>query len=180
MKRLVIMMGSAGAGKDTQAQLLAQRFGYHIINTGDAVRARTQADPQLAEQLARGELVSNELINDLVASIIDQLPATSRLISDGYPRRLPQAEWFDGFLAETGRAIDLVIFLEIPHEVSQQRLAKRHRADDKRDSIERRLALFETDTLPVLEYYRQRGLLQRVNGDRPVDAIHRQLVDLVQ
>ncbi len=176
MKQTAIIMGMTGAGKGTQAKLLAEREHYHVINTGDAVRARLEGDPKLAHDIKAGQLADDELVNDVVASIFDQIDPHLQALSDGYPRRLVQAEWFDQFLAEAGRRIEAVIYLEIKSSTSLARLNLRHREDDKEDAISRRQNLFQTETLAVLEYYKVRNLLHTVDGEADIESVYTQVV----
>ena len=177
MKTTIAIMGPTGAGKDTQARLLVEKYDYHILDTGDLVRAQMEDNLELTHQITQGLLADDMLVNDLVAGEIDKLTPHERLISDGFPRRLVQAEWFDQYLAEAGRELDTIIYLSLADKVILERLAKRGRVDDHADAVQRRLDIFATETKPVLEYFERRDLVHEVNGNQSVEVIHDQIME---
>ena len=173
-------MGMTGAGKGTQARFLAHHYQYHIINTGDAVRARLEHDANLAKKINQGQLADDNLVNDVVASMVDQLIESTRLLSDGYPRRLVQAHWFDQFLAEAGRQVEAVIYLKIDPATSTARLINRHRKDDEQTAISHRQELFQSETQAVLDHYASRGLLYTIDGEGTKEEVYKRVEEALQ
>lgn len=179
----LIILGPQGSGKGTQAKLLAEKLGLKHISSGDLLRAEAASgSPKgilIGKVLATGELVPFETITELLEPAI--LQAKSGFILDGTPRDTRQAEYLDYFLNEKKISIDKVILLDIPREESLQRLIKRaeieHRADDTQEAINERLNIFENETLPVIENYRNKGLLLVIDGTPDIQTIFQDIVN---
>jgi len=180
MKTTIAIMGPTGAGKDTQARLLVEQYKYHLIDAGNLVRLQAEHNLELARHVDSGLLADDDLVNDLVAAKIDELLPHDRLISDGFPRRLNQAKWLDEYLAEAGRQLDGVIYLKLDAAKILDRLAKRGRDDDQAAAVRHRLEVFESETLPVIEFYAKRGLVREINGDQTVEQIQSQIMDFIR
>ena len=166
------LLGKPGAGKGTQGVRLARYFGVPLISTGELLRHRAYTDGaaagELAELLARGELVPD----DLVVSVVNESLAASGAggyVIDGFPRTLSQARH------AAAPTLDAVVHLAVPDDVALSRVAERAgagRADDaRRDATARRLRSFHDDTEPVLELYRRRGILTTVDGTQPPEQV---------
>lgn len=170
---VVIVLGPPGGGKGTQAERITKEFGIASVSTGDLLRAEvakgTQLGRQVKEVMAKGDLVSDDIVNGLVAARFDQPDAANGLILDGYPRTVPQAEFLDRFLAGR-KARPVVVNLAVPADEIVARLAKRGRADDKPDTVRERLRVYDTQTKPLLDYYGSRGLVQ-VDGTGSPDEV---------
>jgi adenylate kinase len=172
MKQRLLFLGPPGAGKGTQAQLLAQSQGLLHLSTGDLLRAEVQAGSELGRQaeavMARGELVSDELVLAIVRSRLQQ---GSGWLLDGFPRNLAQAEALDTLLQELGQPIELVVLMELDDAVLIQRLLSRGRSDDNEQVIRHRLEVYREQTAPLISHYRQLGLLQAVEAAGTVEEI---------
>ncbi|CUR56881.1 Adenylate kinase [metagenome] len=179
----LIIMGPPGAGKGTQAKTIAGRFGIPAISTGDIFRANVSAGTPLGVEAQRymdaGEYVPDEVTNLMVRNRIDEEDAIPGFLLDGYPRTLQQVEELDGMIAFTGHSLDTVLVLAVDDEELVQRLLQRAqsegRADDTEEVIRRRQELYNEQTAPLIEVYRERGLLLEVDGMGDVDDVTKRL-----
>lgn len=178
----LIILGPQGAGKGTQAAVVAEKFGIPHISTGDIFRANIAAQTPLGQQAKQftdaGELVPDEVTNAMVRDRLSEPDAASGFLLDGYPRNAAQSAVLDEFLAAQGpqeHGLDAVIELTVDEEQLLARLAQRAqeqgRVDDTEDAIRRRLQIFRDSTAPLVEYYRERGLLRTVDGVGAVDDV---------
>lgn len=175
--RLVIM-GPPGAGKGTQAVVVAQSLGVPHISTGDIFRANVSQGTPLGEEAQRymdaGEYVPDSITNAMVRDRLSRDDCDPGFLLDGYPRTLEQVNELDGMLRSDGRAIDKVIELTVDTEAVVQRLLNRAqeqgRSDDTAEVIRRRLEVYFEQTAPLTSVYRERGLILEVDGmgDVPV------------
>jgi adenylate kinase len=163
----VLMLAPPGGGKGTQGIRLAEHLGVPHVSSGDLLRAAaaegTELGRRVDEYLKDGRLAPDELATEAIRPI---LASRADYVLDGFPRRITQAE---------GVEFDAVIFLDVPYDVVKQRLAGRGRADDTPEVIAKRLREYEEDTLPLVDFYAQRGVLRRIDGDRPADEIAAEL-----
>ena len=168
----LLIMGPPGAGKGTQAQRVAEHYEIPAISTGDIFRAMKTSDTPLARQLRAivdsGGYVSDETTNAIVAERLAESDCAAGFLLDGYPRTLLQVEALDAFLASSGQSLDAVISLLADVDEVVDRLLKRAetegRSDDTADTIRRRQVIYARETEPLLEVYRDRGLLVEVDG----------------
>jgi adenylate kinase len=182
--RLVIM-GPPGAGKGTQAGLIAEHYNIPAISTGDIFRAMKTADTPLADQLRAimdsGGYVNDELTNAIVATRLSEADCENGFLMDGYPRTVAQVGALDKELASNGRQLDGVISLVADVEEIVARLLKRAqiegRSDDNEDTIRVRLQVYAEQTAPLLEIYRARGILVEVDGIGPIDEVSERVFD---
>jgi adenylate kinase len=187
MTRL-IFLGAPGAGKGTQAQLLAESAGIPHISTGDILRAQVKEQTDLGlkakSYMDKGELLPDSLILDMIRDRLNQSDATSGWILDGFPRNVSQAEFLDRLLAEIGQKYDLAIDLNVPQERLVERLLNRatiqNRPDDTEEVIRRRLVVYVEQTAPLTEYYRQKSILRSVDGDRDLAVVTSDLKALLK
>jgi len=172
-------MGPPGAGKGTQAKFVAQHFGIPAISTGDIFRANVSEGTPLGKEAQRymdaGEYVPDEVTNSMVRNRIDEPDAAPGFLLDGYPRTLAQVEELDGMIGFTGHRLDAVVVLTVDDDVLVERLLQRAavegRADDTEDVIRRRQELYGEQTAPLIEVYRDRGLLIEIDGLGEVDDV---------
>jgi adenylate kinase len=168
----LVIMGPPGAGKGTQAKLIAAHYAIPAISTGDIFRAMKTADTPLARQvraiMESGGYVSDEITNAIVADRLAMSDCDPGFLLDGYPRTLQQVQTLDDFLAETSRPINAVISLLADTDEVVARLLRRAeiegRSDDNEETIRVRLQVYAEQTAPLLEVYRSRGLLVEVDG----------------
>jgi adenylate kinase len=167
------LLGKPGSGKGTQGARLAADVGVSLVSTGEILRRRAAGDgpdaAALAARLARGELVSDDLVVSVVNDALAEAPAADGYVLDGFPRTLAQARHREA------PAVDAVVDLDVPDDVALRRLAGRAdagRVDDARqDAAARRLLAFHTETAPVLDLYRRRGILVTVDGTQPPEQV---------
>ena len=179
----LLIMGPPGAGKGTQAGLIAAHYGIPAISTGDIFRAMRTADTPLARQVREimesGAYISDEITNEIVADRLAQADCEPGFLLDGYPRTLDQVETLDGFLTGRDEELDAVVSLLADSDAVVDRLLKRAategRADDKEDTIRVRLQVYTDQTAPLLEVFRSRGLLVEVDGLGPVPEVSERL-----
>ncbi len=181
----LIFMGPPGAGKGTQAQVVAERYSIPAISTGDIFRKNVSEGTELGVQAQRfmdaGEYVPDELTNLMVRNRIDEPDADRGFLLDGYPRTLAQVEELDGMIKHTGHVLDAVVVLTVDKEELVQRLLQRAetegRADDTEDVVRRRQEVYDDQTAPLIEVYRDRGLLIEVDGMGEVDEVSQRIFD---
>jgi adenylate kinase len=197
----VVLLGAPGAGKGTQAQKMIDVYGIPQISTGDILRASVAAGTELGLQAKRymdaGDLVPDEVVIGLVKTRLAEPDAERGFILDGFPRTTAQAEALDAELVSLGKAIEAAIAITIDPEVIVTRLTSRRvcracgaitnatagdtcpkcggelyqRDDDNEATVRNRLDVYERSTAPLIDYYRAKGLLHEIDGDRPVDDV---------
>ena len=174
----LILLGPPGAGKGTQAQRLVERHGIPQLSTGDMLRAAVSAGTEVGKRakavMDAGELVSDAIVNAIVAERIDQPDCAKGFILDGYPRTLAQADAVEAMLAERGVALDVVIELVVDDKALVGRIVKRAdearaagqpvRKDDNPEVFDERLREYYKKTAPLIGYYYAKGLLKGVDG----------------
>jgi adenylate kinase len=180
----LILLGPPGAGKGTQAKSLIEAYGIPQLSTGDilrsAIKARTPMGLEAKAVMDRGDLVSDTVVNGIVSERLDEEDARQGFILDGFPRTIPQAEALDQMLADKGMKIDAVIEITADADTLTRRIVNRARenaatsgarADDNEDVVRNRLAVYREQTAPLVEFYRQKGLLRSVDGMAPVEQV---------
>jgi adenylate kinase len=175
----VLLLGPQGAGKGTQATRISNEYDIPHIASGEILRAEMTAGTELGNRVRdvidRGELVSDDLMIELIRNRLEQPDTESGFVLDGLPRTLVQAEALDSILSDIGRSFSVVFALQIPDALAFERLRRRARlegrADDTDEAIQRRLDLYHQETEPLIEYYRTRGRLVPVHGDRSENEV---------
>ncbi|PSR19752.1 adenylate kinase [filamentous cyanobacterium CCP3] len=182
MTRL-IFLGPPGAGKGTQAALLAKDCEVPHISTGDILRSAVAAGSELGQKadhyMSAGELVPDELILDLIEERLAQDDARKGWLLDGFPRNVPQAEFLQKLLEQIEQPADFVINLDVEDDVIVARLLQRGRKDDEESVILNRLEVYRQQTEPLIEFYRSRQQLVSVDGNQTMEAVHADLQHLV-
>jgi adenylate kinase len=174
----VIFFGPPGVGKGTQAAVIAARYGWAHISTGDMLRQHVREGTPLGLEAKRymdqGLLVPDRLVIDMFIDRLGGLRPDQGFVLDGFPRTLPQAEALDAALAERGRSIDLAVHITAPDEVLVERLtgraAESGRSDDTPDAIRTRLE-HQKPPAELLDHYRRAGKLREVDGQAEVETV---------
>ena len=183
----LVLLGAPGSGKGTQAARLKGHLQVPHISTGDRLRADVAAGSKLGlearEIMARGELVSDAILLGMLESRFSQADTAGGFILDGYPRNLAQAGALDGLLQRIGQPMDYAVQLDVPTELLVERIAGRAqaegRADDSPESVRTRLRVYEQQTAPVIEFYRQHGQLTVVDGVGSLDEVFNRILEAV-
>ena len=178
-------MGPPGAGKGTQARVVADHFGVPAISTGDIFRTNvsngTPLGKKAQEYMDQGEYVPDEITNLMVRNRIDEPDAEPGFLLDGYPRTLAQVEELDGMIEHTGHALDAVVVLTVDADEIVERLLHRAqtegRADDTEDVIRRRQEVYGEQTEPLIEVYRRRGIVHEIDGMGVVEEVTKRIFD---
>jgi adenylate kinase len=175
----LLLLAPPGAGKGTQGQRLAARFRVRHIAAGDLLRAEARAEGRLGGEIAahqaRGDLVPDQIVLNVLTPAVVDAAARGGYILDGFPRTLPQATAAAELAARLGVTLQAVVYLHAPENVLTQRLLDRAsqdgRADDKADVIRHRLEVFAETTGPLVPYYTERGILITVDADQPPESV---------
>ena len=182
--RLVIL-GRQGSGKGTQCARLMESFGPVHVSTGDMLRAAVATGTEFGRQaeaiMDAGELVSDEVMNGIMAERLSADDVVERgVLLDGYPRTPAQAEALEEALESAGTHLDLALNLEVSIEEATRRMLDRARADDTEEAILRRLALYETETAPLVSWFERRSLLITIDGLGSEDEVFQRLCHAVE
>lgn len=182
----LIFFGAPGAGKGTQAKMLAQELDLIHISTGDLLRIEVQNQTELGliakSYMEKGELVPDDVIISMVENIVKN--ATKGFILDGFPRTIPQAKALDEMLKKYNLKIDKVIFLDVPKDELVQRLLKRAQLEGRTDDqdpnvIENRINVYNEKTFPVLEFYQSLNKLVKINGVGEINEIYQAIKNAI-
>ena len=189
----LIFLGPPGAGKGTQAKLLTERYGIPQLSTGDMLRAAVAEQSDVGKRakavMDAGQLVSDEIVNEIVSDRIDQPDCANGFILDGYPRTVPQAVALAKMLEGKGLALDAVIELKVDEEALLKRIENRVaetvaaggkvRSDDNPESVKKRLVEYREKTAPLSEHYASTGQLKTVDGMADVGVVTREIAKIL-
>ncbi|MCU0752714.1 MAG: adenylate kinase [Akkermansiaceae bacterium] len=184
----IALFGPPGAGKGTQSAYLVERFNLIYISTGEMLRREMGAGTQLGEQargiIAAGGLVSDEIIVQIIEKTITENPDASGFLFDGFPRTFVQAYILDGLMIKLNTSLNCLINLHIPEDISVSRLLRRGetsgRLDDNETVIRNRLREYHEKTVPVLQFYRDKGQHHDIDGTRPVEEVRDDIIRILE
>ena len=184
----VLLLGPQGSGKGTQAKRIAEEYGLTHVATGDMLRAAIASGTPLGQRLKpiveSGQLVSDDLMIELIRERLRDPETASGFILDGFPRTMAQAEALDAMLREIERELDITFELQVRDQVSVERLLKRAReegrADDTPEVIAERLATYHRETEPLVEHYRARGNLVGIHGVGTVNEVFAEIQEALE
>lgn len=188
MSIYLVLMGAPGAGKGTQAKKLEDELGLPHISTGELFRYNLKNETELGKlaqtYINKGNLVPDNITVAMVRERLTQDDCKNGAILDGFPRNPAQADALEQLLSEFNGEISVVPYIHVDQDYLVERLLKRAeiegRADDNEETIRARMLVFEEQTQPLLDYYEERGLLVRVDGDQSIDDVAQELFKVVR
>lgn len=175
----VVLLGLPGVGKGTQAKLLSQHTQTPHVSTGDIIRSAIQAKTPLGvtaeEYMKAGNLVPDDVVIGVIQDWMKSENAINGFLLDGFPRTVPQAEALETILKENEITLDAVLYFTAPIDVVKERLYNRAkiegRADDSMEVIEQRIKVYQEQTLPLIEFYKEKNLLKEIDGTSDIETV---------
>ena len=183
----IVIFGAPGSGKGTQSERIVEKYGINHISTGDVLRAEIKNGTELGKSakgyIDQGQLIPDELMIDILASVFDSFKDSKGVIFDGFPRTIAQAEALKKMLAERGQDVSVMVDLEVPEDELMVRLIKRGkdsgRADDNEETIKKRLHVYHSQTSPLIDWYKNEKKYQHINGLGTMDGIFADICEAV-
>jgi len=184
----IVIFGPPGAGKGTQSNFIVNRFRLHQLSTGDLLRKEIKDKTKLGNEISSiinsGNLVSDQIVSDLIEKYISNSIYKRRLIFDGYPRNLNQAQNLKRLLAKYDQKIDAALKLSVSLKIIKKRILERknleNRADDSEEIAIKRYQMYEKNIDPVINFYKETNLLKVVNGETSVSEISDEISRLIE
>ena len=184
----IVIFGPPGAGKGTQSKFIVNKFKLYQLSTGDLLRSeiknKTQLGSKISSIINSGDLVSDEIVSNLIEKFVSNDTYKNKIIFDGYPRTLIQAKNLDNLLKKYKQKIDIVLTLSVSLETVKKRILLRQteekRADDNEEIAIKRFKTYEKSSEPVLDYYKQSNLLKVVNGEAGISEINSEISGLIE
>ena len=190
MKKIVLL-GPPGSGKGTQSKFLVEKFGFIQISTGDLLRDQVQQKDssmgkEISEIMNSGELVPDEIVIKLIIGKIT-IFKEKNIIFDGFPRNINQAKVLDESLEKISVSLDKAIFINVDYEILKERIISRinesgdnnKRSDDNVQTLVKRIDVYKKNTLPIVEYYREKGILTEINGMLKIEEVSQQILKII-
>ena len=183
----IVIFGAPGSGKGTQSERIVEKYGINHISTGDVLRAEIKNGTELGKTakgyIDQGQLIPDELMIDILASVLDSFKDSKGVIFDGFPRTIAQAEALKKMLAERGQDVSVMVDLDVPEEELMVRLIKRGkdsgRADDNEETIKKRLHVYHSQTAPLIDWYKNEEKYQHINGLGTMEGIFAEICEAV-
>ena len=183
----IVIFGAPGSGKGTQGERIVEKYGINHISTGDVLRAEIKNGTELGKTakgyIDQGQLIPDELMIDILASVFDSFKDSKGVIFDGFPRTIAQAEALKKMLAERGQDVSVMVDLDVPEEELMVRLIKRGkdsgRADDNEETIKKRLHVYHSQTAPLIDWYKNEKKYQHINGLGTMEGIFAEICEAV-
>ena len=184
----IVIFGPPGAGKGTQSNYIANKFKLHQLSTGDLLRKEIKDQTKLGNEISSiinsGNLVSDQIVSDLIERYISNPIYKSRLIFDGYPRNLNQAKNLNSLLIKCDQKIDIVLKLSVSLKTIKKRISERknleNRADDNEEIAVKRYVMYEKNIDPVINFYKETNLLKVINGETSISEISDEISRLIK
>lgn len=175
----IVIFGAPGSGKGTQSEKIVERFGLNHISTGDVLRAEMKNGTELGKlaksYIDEGQLIPDDLMINILADVLDSFKDSKGVIFDGFPRTINQAEELKKMLAARGQEVSLMVDLSVPEEELVERLINRGkssgRADDNEETIRKRLDVYNSQTSPLIDWYKKEGKYCLIEGQGDMDKI---------
>mgnify|MGYP003182673466 CR=1 FL=1 len=171
----IVIFGAPGSGKGTQSERIVEKYGINHISTGDVLRAEIKNGTELGKTakgyIDQGQLIPDELMIDILASVFDSFKDSKGVIFDGFPRTIAQAEALKKMLAERGQDVSVMLDLEVPEDELM--------ADDNEETIKKRLHVYHSQTSPLIDWYKNEKKYQHINGLGTMDGIFADICEAV-
>lgn len=190
MKKIVLL-GAPGCGKGTQSKFLVDRLNFFQLSTGDLLRDQTSNQnskygQQINLIMKKGDLVPDDLVINLIIEKIILLK-NENIIFDGFPRNIKQAEVLDDSLENISMSLDFAILIDVDFKILEQRIENRiketenheRRDDDNIETLLKRIEVYKTNTFPIIEYYKKKGILRNVNGMDTIDNVSQEILKII-
>lgn len=175
---MIIFMGIAGSGKGTQSKLFAERDGYEVISTGELLREYGSEAQQ--QRMLSGEILKDEEVTELLHKALSEMADQNKVILDGYPRRISQADWLLEQQKLERFELTGVLHLVATRDTVKKRLEYRGRPDDHDHAIEERFSAYEKATLPILKYFEDADVpIVEVDAEQSIESVHQDVVDAI-
>lgn len=179
----IVIFGAPGSGKGTQSERIVGKYGLNHISTGDVLRAEIKNGTELGKTakgyIDQGQLIPDELMIDILASVFDSFTDSKGVIFDGFPRTIAQAEALKNMLIARKQDVSVMLDLDVPEEELMTRLIKRGkdsgRADDNEETIKKRLAVYHSQTAPLIDWYKKENKYQHINGLGSLEDISQEI-----
>ena len=183
----IVIFGAPGSGKGTQSERIVEKYGINHISTGDVLRAEIKNGTELGKTakgyIDQGQLIPDELMIDILASVFDSFKDSKGVLFDGFPRTIAQAEALKKMLAERGQDVSVMVDLEVPEDELMVRLIKRGkdsgRADDNEETIKKRLHVYHSQTAPLIDWYKNEKKYQHINGLGTMEGIFAEICEAI-
>ena len=187
----VVLLGPPGSGKGTQSKFLVEKFGFIQISTGDLLRDQVQQKDssmgkEISEIMKNGELVPDEIVIKLIIGKIT-IFKEKNIIFDGFPRNINQAKVLDESLEKISVSLDKAVFINVDYEILKERIISRinesgddnKRSDDNVQTLVKRIDVYKKNTLPIVEYYKEKGILSEINGMLKIEEVSQQILKII-
>ena len=187
----VVLLGPPGSGKGTQSKFLVEKHDFIQLSTGDLLREKvankdSSLGKEISEIMNSGDLVPDNIVIQLIVEKISELKE-KKVIFDGFPRNLNQAIVLDESLKKVSISLDKTIFIDVDYEILKDRILARinetnfeeRRSDDNVDTLIKRIEVYKSNTLPIVEYYKKKGILNEVNGMSSIEDVSQQILNII-
>ena len=183
----IVIFGPPGAGKGTQSNLIVNKFKLHQLSTGELLRTEINNNTELGQKISKiinaGNLVSDDIVGNLIEEYISRENLKNKVIFDGYPRNLTQAKNLENILSKYNQKIHLALKLSVSLETIKKRISERKnlekRADDKDDIAIKRFQTYENNIKPLIDFYKRSNLLKEVNGEASISEINDEISGII-
>ena len=184
----LVIFGPPGAGKGTQSNFIVAKFNLYQLSTGELLRNEIQNKTKLGQEIKSimdtGNLVSNDIVSELIEKFISNINYNNKIIFDGYPRNLIQAKNLDVLLKKYNQKIDLALKLSVTLKTIKKRISERKLQEKRSDDVEeiavKRFETYEKNINPVIDFYKQSKLLKVINGEGSITQINNEISEIIE